>query len=706
MESLDKKKKIIISLALLLVLLISLILFLKPPEVPEGRFLDFKNRQNLLPNGDFEDTTTDGLGLFHPSSWVVELGTGQFSHVKDSTDIYHGERSIMLGNSYNEDRWWERVRITSSKINIADMHKKSFILTGYSKSVDVSNGRIMARMKTFPSSGSHLTDDIFYIGNSTNWTQFNFILETIPENAVSVEVSFLLDNSPGTVYIDYVGLYELSEEDYKIASNLDKYVAPNLVGESIGQQDHLISNTTQVKEINGAWWLVSATGMPFWATGVSSISYDQTENPTLWANVGSPNSTERGELINQTKVRAKSELKFNTNVKTTVGSDTENLILWINFGSEAGGNPSWILKDKDGNPLGENGSHQFPDPFDPKWEQYAREQANNVIKNTFVGKKNILGYWTDNEIYHDYLHNYIWSNSCAHVFVEWLQGNYNFEGYEQPPHGKYNSIEELNQAWSASGWHEYTYPTFADIITSTTKPRIHHFNDTRVMEDLYAFERVVYKKYISMVKEAIRSREMVLNNTYEYPARLIISNRFAYEGPSFSSDGLKRVFDLFSTFDLIAINAYPRYNRDRTYYSKEFLEDMKSTFYDTTNRPIIISEFGVAGEDSGIDVARWRPMTVKNQTLRGLSYKNLISTMFSMPWVVGQMVFKWENGYYTADGKPDPRNCGIVNDNNEFYEAYAKAIKETNELVNTKQRLGSFSIESIKWKELNFRIER
>ena len=107
---------------------------------------------------------------------------------------------------------------------------------------------------------------------------------------------------------------------------------------------------------------------------------------------------------------------------------------------------------------------------------------------------------------------------------------------------------------------------------------------------------------------------------------------------------------------------------------------MKSTFYDTTNRPIIISEFGVAGEDSGIDVARWRPMTVKNQTLRGLSYKNLISSMFSMPWVVGLMVFKWENGYYTADGKPDPRNCGIVNDNNEFYEAYAKAIKETNEL--------------------------
>ena len=176
----------------------------------EGRSLDFKNRQNLLPNGDFEDTTTDGLGLFHPSSWVVELGTGQFSHVKDSKNIYHGERSIMLGNGYNEDRWWDRIRITSSKINIADMHKKSFILTGYSKSVDVSNGRIMARMKTFPSSGSHLTDDIFYIGNSTNWTQFNFILETIPEMCIG-RSQFPIDTH-GPVYIDYVGLYDFRKK--------------------------------------------------------------------------------------------------------------------------------------------------------------------------------------------------------------------------------------------------------------------------------------------------------------------------------------------------------------------------------------------------------------------------------------------------------------------------------------------------------------
>ncbi len=687
-----KKATLFITLFIILSLLLSLLYLANQPPAAI-RVLDIRGRENLIPNGNFEDSQLSGEGKLSPKQWIIESGNGKVEYMTVAENSYEGTKAMKLSNCYNEDRWEDRVRISTQKIPIQNMENKTFILVGYAKSQAVTNGRIFSRVKYYPASGEHLSQDTFIISNSTEWNQFNFILETIPSGAVSVMINFQLDNSPGSVWIDNVGLYELNAQEYNYSTHLDKYIAPQPKGAPVSQPP---TGNIVLKQIDGVWWLISPQGKPFWATGVSSIEYNSVTNPLLYQNLGNPNSTRLNELRNEAKVRAKTDLLFNTNVKSTATGNTENLILWLNFGSEEEGAP-WLLKDKDGNTLGENGAHQFPDPFDTNWHNYAQSVVNTEIESWFLERADTIGYWTDNEIHYGYIHRYIWSNSCANVFVQWLQGLYNISGYQQPPRGKYNSIQDLNDAWSSSGWYNYNYSSFAHILNSSVKPTIRHFNDTRVMEDLYAFERVVYKKYVDTIISKIRTRESVLNNTGQYKPRLIISNRFAYEGPCFEADALKRVFDLFSPFDLIGVNLYPYFNRDRTFYSKAVLDDLKATFYDTTNRPIIVGEFGVAAEDAGITVKRWRPITVKSQTLRGIAYQNLMLTMFSMPWIVGQFVFTWENGYYTQGGSPDPRNCGIIDDTNNYYTEYVKYIKIANEIINSKNRLGNFSTSDINW---------
>ena len=422
-------------------------------------------------------------------------------------------------------------------------------------------------------------------------------------------------------------------------------------------------------------------------------------NPYLWANLGITDQAGLDQYIGEVRVRLKEDLSFNTNYRDTVYGSTRNHIAWMNFGTEIdvnGTTPSWVLRDHSGITFGGNGAHQFPDPFDLTWQTLVYQLAYEAMTPWLLSLPDLIGYWTDNEMQYGPVYKYIYGDTCSRVFVEWLQGNLTslVEGAQPPPHQVYNDIGDLNDAWSSS-WHTYDYSSWEELASGADPVRIRGWNDTTVMDDMYAFEREIYRAYCHYVIDAIRTAEDAVGTDH----KLIISNRIAYSGPSYYTRCLKRVMDLFSNFDIIGLNLYPVYNRMRTHYVREYLEDLEDTIVSTTDRPFIVAEFGLAGRDSGVPIARWRPHTVDTQELRGIGYRNLVNQLFHLPYSLGMHWYKWSNEYYSS-GYYDPRNCGIIDDYDDYYQDLVSHIASTNENVNTYGRSGAVTIAGFCWDSL------
>ena len=163
-------------------------------------------------------------------------------------------------------------------------------------------------------------------------------------------------------------------------------------------------------------------------------------------------------------------------------------------------------------------------------------------------------------------------------------------------------------------------------------------------------------------------------------------------------------------FDIIAVNWYPKNNHSTTYHTKGWAEIVKTTFHDTTGRPIYISEFGLAAEDADtydtlpyLTVARWRKKTVEYQYQRGWAYQNFISTWANLPFIVGANWYKWANGY-ASKSKIDARNSGIVDDTDTYYAHLSDNIRSINAQLNTISRSGNFTLDDINWESVSLNI--
>jgi len=660
-----------------------------PPSI-HPIVLNLSGRSNLIFNGGFEE------GLKSPSGWYAEQANGDIEFINDSNVCHKGNKCVKLSNCYNLDSWEERIRVSSLNYYVEGYSSNYYLLYGFYKSSNMKPGSILIRYKHKDISNTTLIQESYYLGNETEWTMFHFVIDTVPLNSTSFQIGIQLDNSIGSVWIDDLGMMIISREEAKRVTPFLIYSPP----EPQKTPRHVFSSnmTVSVQQFNGVWWLVDPDGSAFWVSGISSHSFSKNTNPFVFQYLDNPNSSLLKYIADENRVKSYVDLHLNAGIRKTISSPTTHSIKWLNFGSEASGIPSWVLKDENGNPYGESGAHLFPDPFDPSWQSFA-QSAVNSIDTYFLNTNDSIGYWTDNEIYFGELHNYFWSTYCSEAFVSWLNGTFNYSGYTPPPHGPYASINDLNNAWSSSGLFNYNYSSFNSISTGNIKPKIRHFNDSRVIDDLYGFERVIYKKYVDTVIINIRNKEDSLGGIH----KLIISNRFAYEGPGYASEAFARVADIFSPFDLIGVNIYPKYNRERGFYIKEYLDDLKRSFHDLTGRPIIVGEFGFAGVDAGIIVSRWHPQTVETQQERAIAYNNIVKTLFSQNWIVGQFLYTWYNGHFKESGSPDPRNSGIVDDTNQYYSELKKSISSTNQDILLSNRHG-ISVQMLNWSSINVTI--
>jgi len=670
-------------------------------------FVRIDGKTNLLANPGFETPTGSGS---RPEDWYFDqpgpdtLGW-ELEYVDDPGQAHSGNRCFRMSNVYSRGYWDDRTFIYSSNAPL-DRTKK-YVGRIWYRTQDVRAGRVIARIKYYNSLGEWpaRADRFMRLDPAEDgWVPFDFPLEppneAYPYDTESFRFQVYLDHSPGTLWLDDCGVYELTSEEWQTLYPFGRYAPPEIV--TAGELPTFPpANTITVRQDGqGVWWFVQPDGTPFYYT---ATGLGVSENEDLEAYIQDVLGMTLWEYREQTKFRAGQDLQFNSHISEVLGGDSVNYIDWLNFSTEATlPGTDWVLQYRDGGAYGGPG-HYFPDPFNPTWQAYAVNEAG-LIEDWLVERPQVIGYYTDNEWAYGEMSDFFWSDYCRVALVQWLQG-----ALSVPPTFEkttpYTAVTEVNQAWS-SGYHTYAYSSFEDIY-GTDKPRVRAFDDP-VAADLHAFERVVLKKYTDTVIDAIRAREDELIAQLAGEDRtgyhkLIFSCRIGWDGPHPINEFFRRNGDILSAFDVIALNAYPTQRHSSDHHTRTHMETMKELFPDQTGRPVLVSEFGIAARDAGVPVRRWHDRTTHTQAERGQGYHNISATWANAPWMIGQTWFKWANGYGEPQGS-DPRNCGLVNDTDQYYTGLTDHMTSTNLAIADIRRRDDFDSLAIDWRPLTLPV--
>ncbi|RPJ64554.1 MAG: hypothetical protein EHM23_00295, partial [Acidobacteria bacterium] len=319
--------------------------------------------------------------------------------------------------------------------------------------------------------------------------------------------------------------------------------------------------------------------------------------------------------------------------------------------------PELCARDRDGRVR--SGSHAFPDPFNPHWRRHATQKAASSIQ-VFRNKPWLAGWFVDNEIEFMDLFRFIWADYSGKQFVSDLEN-------------KYKRIEELNKAWS-SKYAAYRFESFAGILTKKPEPAAW---DDPLFVDFTAFERRMVKEYVDFTYDLVKRAD---------PSRLVISSRINL-GPM---QDIHRTIDLWSKFDLIAMNIYPQ-NLQYGLSSGELA--VLETLHKSTGKPLIISEWGTSAIDSGLynldEDAQGRPLdwswneVVRTQGERADIYEACITQFASLGYVVGAHWFTTMD----VDTKIRRANRGSLDANHQPYAPLVSSMKEVHARLKDRMNL-------------------
>ncbi len=282
----------------------------------------------------------------------------------------------------------------------------------------------------------------------------------------------------------------------------------------------------------------------------------------------------------------------------------------------------------DANGMTAGSDHDFPDPFDPRFARWYREEAGRRAE-AVRGKPWFVGWFADNEVGHRELYRRVYSRGCAAAFKDHLQR-------------QYGRIQPLNGAWGTA------FSSFDDLIAQKPDPAA---RTGRMYEDFRRFEREVVKRYVDVTLSALREAD---------PDHLIISNRFMLDDVG----GWMDLLDLYAPYDAVAVNLYPA-NQGPGLSREE--RDIYAMAHEKTGRPVIVGEWSVPAFDSGLydkpDKLDWSfNELVPTQADRAAQAANVTLDFFDMPFVVGSHWFIWKDvvdarreanrGLFTHDGRP------------------------------------------------------
>src|SRR6266511_2851091 len=262
----------------------------------------------------------------------------------------------------------------------------------------------------------------------------------------------------------------------------------------------------------------------------------------------------------------------------------------------------------------------------------------------FLGQKNFLGYFLDNEPKWDAPRIFAFYLGLpkeapgSRAFIAYLERSYR------------GSLSQLNMAWGTA------YTSF-EQIAGTSPPS----TDSRAVRQgiLNAWRTEVATTYYRRYAALVRSLD---------PHHLILGIR--YNGVP----DLELFAALSPYFDVNSINDYTRYGSLKPTYAD---------LYKATGKPLMITEFSFSGfpqpgQKSGLFI------DVYTQDHRGLGYHKYVHQAAQAPFMVGMHWFMWMD-YLRREGAkddypyPPDENVGLVShDESVIYEEFVGWVKRTN----------------------------
>jgi hypothetical protein len=378
----------------------------------------------------------------------------------------------------------------------------------------------------------------------------------------------------------------------------------------------------RVVQENGAWWFEDGAGRRFFSLGVNCIGgcYGHAED--------SPMAPSRQRWI----VDRLQEWGFNT------AGSWSSPSLWDHF----------YVADQ----IYPEFHETLHDVYDESlWRDRLTEQIAREVQ-TFIGQKNFLGYFLDNErewnaqgVFEFYL-RLPKGTPGSRAFITYIKEYY------------HDDLSRLNAEWGTA------YVSF-DHIADSSPPTPY----TRAMQRgiLPAWRTKVATTYYRRYAHTIRGLD---------PHHLILGIR--YRGvPE------RDLFIALSPlFDVNSINDYNRYG---------YLKPVYAELYQATVKPVMITEFSFTGfphpghlSELFIDVYR--------QDHRGLGYHKYVQQAARAPFMVGMHWFMWMDYAEDAGAKggypyPPDRNVGLVsNDESMIYEELTRWITRANREVEATYR--------------------
>ena len=498
---------------------------------------------------------------------------------------------------------------------------------------------------------------------ATGW-RHKQVLIAPREGQVKMRIIIRLINT-GSVCIDDVSVRALSREE---AANLaPPYRQETPVVEVVEKQRRVKSTGFyRVEQVDGVWWMVDPEGLLTWSIGVQSIGNLLWENPALSKIVeetyGGNQSFYMEDQIprlrrwNFTTSGAWSGPAFYELNRRLIAKGEAPFPSFHFIGFTTVGDQTFSLRNRDGR-VNDFGEHAMVDPFDPRWRAQAEEKVK-AITSLYKGVPWLVGYFVDNEINFLRLTEYLNSRYCREELSAWLQARYR------------GSIARLNRKWS-EGKRAYAYTDFDEI-----QEHIPGDDRSRACEvDLQAFVRHLIETYIDFTIVTIRKYD---------PDHLIIGNRFALGSKSRAVEEVDGFIDLFGAYDIVCTNLYAESGGSYTPDQMALLQYL----FEKTGRPLIIGEFSFHANASHIPLDRWGGKIVGTMEERGEAYRRTMLSWAYLPYMIGAHFYKWGNGYGPV-GRYRGRNSGIVNDQNEPYQPFAKMVAETNRrILFAKRRAG------------------
>lgn len=318
------------------------------------------------------------------------------------------------------------------------------------------------------------------------------------------------------------------------------------------------------------------------------------------------------------------------------------------------------MVDRNSKPvLGAGGA--FPDVFSEKFRKAYDRYVSEWFEERHAG--DLFAVCLDNEMPWADLPRVIYSPACRREFAKFAATR--FEG----------RIDRYNE------WFQTRLANFQEIED-------HMPPDARgaYRELIQEFLRHYVKEYIAFQIATVRKYR---------PDILTIGQRLAgaieMDGSARMASSYDWCADLFSAYDILGLNLYPRGQDHFTTDQLKLIE----WFHRKTGRPIIITEWCVCCEASGVPTTLGWPLwsTVQSWSERGRGYRNCITQLASLPYVVGAHWFSAYNGYYWVKGVRYPGyNHGFYQDEFEPNPVFLMEVMDVNKRVSHLERKADLSL--------------